>query len=180
MNPVKVVIAGPFGAGKTTFIRTISEITVLETEQPITDGSASADKPSTTVGIDYGRITLAQDLVLCLFGTPGQERFDFMWEVASRGMLGFILVVDYARPESFREASSILGFFGRNGRAPFIVAVNKGTGSATEREIVGNALGIGDGERIVSVDALERQSVKETLIAFLEFLLATLEDRVAV
>lgn len=179
MDPVKVVIAGPFGAGKTTLIRTISEITVLSTESDISDGSGIGEKNQTTVGIDFGRITIAEDLILYLFGTPGQKRFDFMWEVASKGMLGFILVVDHARPESLTEAQEIFDYFATH-QTPSIVAVNKGSGTMAEREAVAAALGIDDTGRVVTTDARDRESVKETLISFLEHLLCEHEDRVAV
>ena len=90
---VKVVVTGPFSAGKTTLIRTISEITVLSTERGITD-STRKRKAETTVAMDFGRITIDRDLVLYLFGTPGQDRFDFMWEILGEGMIGYLLLVD--------------------------------------------------------------------------------------
>ncbi|HVF19153.1 MAG TPA: ATP/GTP-binding protein, partial [Mycobacteriales bacterium] len=96
---VKIVVTGPFAAGKTTLIRTISEITVLSTEKDITD-STRARKNETTVAMDFGRITIDRDLVLYLFGTPGQERFDFMWEILGEGMLGYILLIDVSRDDS--------------------------------------------------------------------------------
>src|SRR3972149_1227288 len=107
MQTVKMVITGPFSAGKTEFIRTISEIDVVSTERRISS-DAERVKETTTVAMDFGRITVDDDLVLYLFGTPGQKRFDFMWEILSEGMLGFIVMVDSSRPETFREAKSIL------------------------------------------------------------------------
>src|SRR5215213_7895804 len=115
---VKVVVTGPFSAGKTTLIRTISEITVLSTERGITD-STRARKAETTVAMDFGRITIDRDLVLYLFGTPGQERFDFMWEILGEGMLGYVLLLDSSRPESLAEAVGILDAFRRMARVPF-------------------------------------------------------------
>ena len=100
---VKIVVTGPFSAGKTTLIRTISEITVLSTEKDITDETRSR-KSETTVAMDFGRITIDRDLVLYLFGTPGQERFDFMWEILGEGMLGYVLMLDSTRPDSAEEA----------------------------------------------------------------------------
>lgn len=184
LEPVKVVVTGPFGVGKTTFIRTISEITVLSTEQDISDESAFADKEETTVAIDFGRITIDDDLVLYLFGTPGQERFEFMWEVASRGMLGYILLVDATRPETFTDAARHLEFFqsARGPRAvPFVVAANK-TGAGTDRSAIATALEIEDPESIVEVDAFDRESVKAALLRFLEHVLGLVEEgtRVAV
>lgn len=186
MDPVKVVVAGPFGAGKTTFIRAISDITVLSTEQDISDASEFDGKHQTTVGIDFGRITLADDLVIYLFGTPGQERFDFMWETASRGMLGFILLADAARPESLADAASILDFFrtAESGvrpdrEMPFVVAVNKGAGTDAEIEHAAQSLGVDTG-RVVAVDARDRDSVKRALVTFLESLLEDAPEPVAV
>ena len=107
---VKIVITGPFNAGKTEFIRSVSEIDVVSTERKITYAPEKV-KETTTVAMDFGRITVDNDLVLFLFGTPGQKRFDFMWEILSEGMLGFIVMVDSTRPETFREARSILETF---------------------------------------------------------------------
>src|SRR6476660_9511141 len=90
---VKIVVTGPFSAGKSTLIRTISEITVLSTEKDITDETKSR-KAETTVAMDFGRITIDKDQVLYLFGTPGQDRFDFMWEIRGEGMIGYILLLD--------------------------------------------------------------------------------------
>src|SRR5579885_2805136 len=112
---VKIVVTGPFSAGKTTLIRTISEITVLSTERGITDETARR-KAQTTVALDFGRITIDRDLVLYLFGTPGQDRFDFMWEILGEGMLGYVLLVDATRPESLDEAVGILDAFRRMAR----------------------------------------------------------------
>ena len=98
MQTVKMVITGPFNAGKTAFISSVSEIEVVSTEREITD-ETSQIKPKTTVAMDFGRITIDEDLILYLFGTPGQKRFDFMWEILSEGMLGFVVLVDSIRPE---------------------------------------------------------------------------------
>ena len=125
MQTVKMVVTGPFSAGKTEFIKTISEIDVVSTERKITDETQRV-KEATTVAMDFGRITVDEDLVLYLFGTPGQKRFDFMWEILSEGMLGFIVLVDSVRPETFREARRILDVFGGYGATtPYIVAANK-------------------------------------------------------
>src|SRR3954451_2470843 len=124
---VKVVITGPFAAGKTTLIRTISEITVLSTERGITDQTRSR-KNETTVAMDFGRITIDRELVLYLFGTPGQERFDFMWEILGEGMLGYVVLVDATRTDSLDEAVSILEAFRRMAHVPFVVALNRADG----------------------------------------------------
>src|SRR5215210_8156173 len=121
---VKVVVTGPFSAGKTTLIRTISEITVLSTERGITD-STRARKAETTVAMDFGRITIDRDLVLYLFGTPGQERFDFMWEILGEGMIGYLLLIDAEREDSLPEAAGIQQAFRRMARVPYVVALNR-------------------------------------------------------
>jgi len=92
MQTVKMVVTGPFNAGKTQFIRSISEIDVVSTERRIST-EAERVKDETTVAMDFGRITVDQDLILYLFGTPGQKRFDFMWEILSEGMLGFVVMI---------------------------------------------------------------------------------------
>src|SRR5512132_4080084 len=121
MQTVKMVITGPFSSGKTSFIGSVSEIAVVRTERKISD-ETRAVKAQTTVAMDFGRITIDKDLVLYLFGTPGQRRFDFMWEILSEGMLGFVVIVDSVRPETFREARSILDTFRGYSAAPYIVA----------------------------------------------------------
>src|SRR5664279_694676 len=124
MQTVKIVVTGPFNAGKTEFIRSVSEIDVVSTERKISS-EAEKIKENTTVAMDFGRITVDDDLVLYLFGTPGQKRFDFMWEILSEGMLGFVVMVDSSRPETFREARSILETFRAYAPTPYIVAANK-------------------------------------------------------
>ena len=107
VQTVKMVISGAVNAGKTEFIRSISEIEVVSTERRATDDTKLIKK-ETTVAMDFGRIAIADDLVLHLFGTPGQKRFDFMWEILSEGMLGLIILVDSTRPETFRETNRII------------------------------------------------------------------------
>jgi uncharacterized protein len=124
MQAVKMVVTGPFSAGKTEFIGTISEIDVVSTERKITS-SAEQIKEATTVAMDFGRITVDDDLVLYLFGTPGQRRFDFMWDILSQGMLGFVVMVDSTKPETFREAKRILETFESYASTPYVVAANK-------------------------------------------------------
>ncbi len=124
MQTVKMVVTGPFNAGKTEFISAVSEIPVVSTEKKITDETARVKK-ETTVAMDFGRITVDDDLVLYLFGTPGQKRFDFMWEILSEGMLGFVVLVDSVRPETFREARRILEVFRGYASTPYVVAANK-------------------------------------------------------
>src|ERR671926_1589359 len=119
-----MVITGAVNAGKTEFIKAISEIEVVSTERRATDDTKLIKK-ETTVAMDFGRIAVADDLVLHLFGTPGQKRFDFMWEILSEGMLGLVVLVDSTRPETFRETLRIIEFFNSYRPIPFVVAANK-------------------------------------------------------
>jgi small GTP-binding protein len=164
---VKIVVTGPFSAGKTTLIRTISEITVLSTEKDITDHTKSR-KAETTVAMDFGRITIDRDLVLYLFGTPGQDRFDFMWEILGEGMLGYILLVDSSRPDSLEEAVGILAAFRKMARVPFVVALNRSAGiDQSDEAAVRATLELGDEVPVVPCDATDRESVKAVLLALL-------------
>ena len=164
---VKIVVTGPFSAGKTTLIRTISEITVLSTEKDITDHTKSR-KAETTVAMDFGRITIDRDLVLYLFGTPGQDRFDFMWEILGEGMLGYILLVDASRQDSLDEAVGILAAFRKMARVPFVVALNRSSGVAPEDEDkVRAVLELDEDVAVVPCDATDRESVKSVLLALL-------------
>ena len=164
---VKIVVTGPFAAGKTTLIRTISEITVLSTEKDITDDTQS-QKAETTVAMDFGRITIDHDLVLYLFGTPGQDRFDFMWEILGEGMLGYVLLVDADRPESLAEAVGILTAFQRMAKVPFVVGLNRSDGADPGAEDhVREVLGLHPSVPVVPCDATDRQSVKNVLLALL-------------
>jgi len=164
---VKIVVTGPFSAGKTTLIRTISEITVLSTEQDITDTTRSR-KAETTVAMDFGRITIDRDLVLYLFGTPGQDRFDFMWEILGEGMLGYILLIDSSRPDSLEEAVGILAAFRKMARVPFVVALNRSAGmDPQDEERVRDVLALDEDTPVVPCDATDRESVKSVLLALL-------------
>jgi uncharacterized protein len=172
---VKVVITGPFAAGKTTLIRTISEITVLSTERGITD-STRARKSETTVAMDFGRITIDGDLVLYLFGTPGQERFDFMWEILGEGMLGYVVLVDVTRADSLAEARGILDAFRRMARVPFVVGLNRTDGADESHEAqVRELLDLAPNVSVVPCDATDKESVKALLLALLYSVLDEIE-----
>ncbi len=176
---VKIVVTGPFAAGKTTLIRTISEITVLSTERGITD-ETKARKAETTVAMDFGRITIDRDLVLYLFGTPGQDRFDFMWEILGEGMLGYVLLVDSTRPESFDEALGILDAFRSMARVPFVVAVNRTEGlDPAGEDRLRAALRLGPDVPLVPCDATDKDSVKAVLLALLYSVLDDIEATAA-
>src|ERR671915_1145748 len=121
-KPLKIVVTGPFNAGKTTLIRTISEVAIVGTERDVSDETRSV-KARTTVAMDFGRITFAEDLSLFLFGTPGQRRFEVMWEILSEGMIGFILLVNASDPRSLEEGSHILDQFRRYADVPYVIGV---------------------------------------------------------
>jgi small GTP-binding protein len=176
---VKIVVTGPFAAGKTTLIRTISEITVLSTERGITDDTRSR-KAETTVAMDFGRITIDRELVLYLFGTPGQDRFDFMWEILGEGMLGYVLLVDASRPETLEEAAGILAAFRRMAHVPFVVALNRidGDGRVDERQ-VRSFLNLSPATPVVACDATSKDSVKSVLLALLYSVLDEIETEAA-
>ena len=167
MQSVKVVITGPFNAGKTTFIKAVSEITVLSTERQISDTSGEGSG-ETTVAMDFGRITISDDVVLYLFGTPGQERFSFMWETLSEGMLGFVLLVDADDRDSYEDAKSMIAFFRNMSDVPFVVAANKV--SATDMKTlrsVRTAIALDDEIPLLPVDARDKESVKAVLLGLL-------------
>jgi small GTP-binding protein len=167
MQTVKIVVTGPFNSGKTEFIQTVSEIDVVSTERKIT-AEAEKVKESTTVAMDFGRITVDEELVLYLFGTPGQKRFDFMWEILSEGMLGFIVMVDSTRPETFREARRILETFRAYAPTPYIVAANKqDRDDAWEIEDMRITLRIDKNVQLLPTIALDKESVKTVLINLL-------------
>jgi len=172
---IKVVVTGPFAAGKSTLIRTISEITVLSTERQVTD-TTRVRKRSTTVAMDFGRITIDRDLVLYLFGTPGQDRFDFMWDILGEGMLGYVLLVDTTRPESLTDARGILAAFRRMATVPFVVACNRSDSLAPDdEERLRDSLGLDPGVRLVPCDVTDRESVKTVLLALLYAVLESID-----
>jgi signal recognition particle receptor subunit beta len=165
---VKVVVTGPFAAGKTTLIRTISEITVLSTERGITD-STRKRKAETTVAMDFGRITLDPEHVLYLFGTPGQERFWFMWDELSDGALGAVVLADTRRLE---DCFAAVDFFEQRGLA-FIVAVNEFDGSYRyDPAEVRAAIDLDPRIPVVCCDARISSSGVQTLLTLVRHLLA--------
>jgi len=177
MQTVKMVVTGPFSAGKTEFIRSVSEIDVVSTERKISmSAERSANKEATTVAMDFGRITVDDDLVLYLFGTPGQRRFDFMWEILSEGMLGFIVMVDSTRPETFREARSILETFRAYAPTPYVVAANKqDMKDAWEAEDMRHALRLDSKVKLLPCIATDRVTVKSVLLELLYSILSEME-----
>ncbi|HYS38031.1 MAG TPA: ATP/GTP-binding protein [Pseudonocardiaceae bacterium] len=171
-SAVKIVISGGFGVGKTTFIGAISEIEPLTTEASMTDRSVGIDdasllaqKTTTTVALDFGRITLDSSLILYLFGTPGQERFDFLWDDLATGALGSVIIADTRRIE---DCYPVLDYF-EDKSTPFIVAVNDFDGADQfELDEVREALGVDEAVPVVHCDARSRESVKGVLVALIE------------
>jgi len=171
-----MVITGAVNSGKTQFIRTISEIEVVSTERKTTD-DAHLVKGETTVAMDFGRIGVANDLVLHLFGTPGQRRFDFMWEILSEGMLGLLILVDSTRPETFRETLRIIDFFTSFRESPYVIVANKqDLENAWAPEELRLALRLPEPVRVLPCVATNRESVKTVLLELLYLVLQSAEE----
>lgn len=169
--PVKIVIAGGFGVGKTTAVSQISEIPVLTTEAPITEIAAEIDrtgqvpaKTTTTVAMDFGCITIDDEIKLYLFGTPGQDRFGFMWRDLTEGALGALVIVDTRRLDDCYPA---VDYF-ENAGLPFVVGVNCFDGLLSHRiDDIRWALAVSDDTPVVAFDARQRPSVRDALLAVL-------------
>ncbi|WP_369805237.1 ATP/GTP-binding protein [Pseudonocardia sp. MH-G8] len=174
--PLKVLIAGGFGVGKTTLVRSLSEIPPLLTEQAMTAASigvdeagAVPDKQTTTVAMDFGRLTVDDSLILYLFGTPGQSRFWFMWDELARGSVGAVVLVDLRRIDDCFPA---IDYF-ENRRLPFVVGVNRFPGADDyDEETVRDALALPADCPLVWMDARDPASSQDALVALVEHALA--------
>jgi len=174
-NALKIVIVGGFGVGKTTLVRSVSEIRPLSTEEIMTHAGVGIDDPdgvdsknTTTVAFDFGRITLNDEMVLYLFGAPGQERFWFLWDRLFSGTLGVVVLVDTRRVADSWYAIDRLEHHGMS----FIVAVNDFGGSQHSIEQVRNALSLSPDIPIIGCDARQRESSKKVLITLVNHLYA--------
>jgi uncharacterized protein len=177
---IKILIAGGFGAGKTTLVSSVSEIKPLRTEEVLSEPSVLVDaldgveqKTTTTVAMDFGRITVRDDLVVYLFGTPGQHRFWFMWDELALGALGAVVLADTRR---LADSFPSVDYFERRG-LPFVVAVNCFEGAKQFRpEAVRTALDLNAGVPVVLCDARKRSSSRDVLVTLVEYAIRLISD----
>jgi uncharacterized protein len=169
-KPVKIVVTGPFSAGKTTLIRTVSEVAIVGTERDVTDDTRNV-KDRTTVAMDFGRISF-ESASLFLFGTPGQRRFEVMWEILSDGMVGFILLVHAADERSLMEAWHILDTFRRYADVPYVIGLSHVDGLNDEQQAtliakVQEVLELPEHVSVAPCDPREKEDVKGLMLAVL-------------
>jgi hypothetical protein len=176
-SSAKIVVAGGFGAGKTTMVSAVSEIAPMTTEAAMTDASVAVDdlsatpeKATTTVAMDFGRISLSKDMVLYVFGTPGQHRFWFMWDDLAVGAIGAVILVDTRR---LADAFPSIDYF-ENRKLPYIIAINCFDRLLHHQlDDVRHALTVGPAVPIIACDARDRESAKQVLINVVQHAIAT-------
>jgi len=172
MKHYKIVVTGPFAAGKTTFIKTVTEIAPIQTEARTTSNGESEVKDSTTVAMDFGRIAIDDENILHIFGTPGQFRFNYMWSILSSDAIGIILIVDSGDSEAFDDARDMLNFFRVKTDSPIVVALNHfkekmHTDESELREI----MSIPQKIPVLDCDATSKDSVKGVLLSLLDLII---------
>ena len=180
LRKIKIVIAGPFAAGKTQFINTVSDIKTVTTERKTFTAGERSVKEHTTVAMDFGKIRIDDNNELYLFGTPGQSRFDFMWEILGEGALGVIVLVDSTDPKTFHEARRIINFFYSRFPVPIVVGANKqDMPNAWSADDVKFALDITEEENIpvVPLSAKNKEDVKKILLILLDIIKQNIESR---
>ena len=171
MEVMRLVVTGPVGAGKSTFIRSISEIDTVNTDRRATDETAQL-KHGTTVALDFGRLQFNSEMVLHLYGTPGQSRFDFMWDILICKAHAYLLLVPSHRPAEFRQAKLILSFMQQRTNAPMIIGLtHRDCEDAWSAGSIAAALGFSKAKippKIIGVDANDKRSVAMAVITLLK------------
>ena len=177
MQIVKIVITGGYAAGKTRFIRTISDIEPVSTDYAVTLEEERALKHETTVALDFGVIAINERLSLYLVGTPGQERFDFMWEHLAFGALGYVVMVDSCRPAHLVETQRLMDRFASITDVPFVVAANKQDDeTALPPAYIRRRLGVPEDVPVLPCVASDRSSVKRVLLSLLQLIAERVQD----
>ncbi|MDD5747612.1 MAG: ATP/GTP-binding protein [Actinomycetota bacterium] len=172
-NKFKILVTGPYNSGKTTFIGTISEIQVVSTEKKLRSAQGT-----TTVAMDYGRITLSDGDVIHLYGTPGQERFDFMWRILSRGILGYVVLVDGSDPGAFAQVSKIIDVFSKMTDAPYVLCLTRAdlrdcVSSEEARRFIRASADVD----ILECNAKSREDVRDVIVSLLERVIESMEAK---
>ena len=171
VRPLKIVVTGPFAAGKTTLIETVSEVAIVATERDVSEHAAETGKQQTTVAMDFGQLTFGEDCSLVLFGTPGQRRFEMMWEILAEGMIGFILLVHAADSRSLDEAAHIFEQFKQYADVPYVVGVTHldlvDSAEETVLEVVRERLDLPPEIGVVTCDPRRREDVKSLMLTIL-------------